>query len=304
MGERPAAAMWTLAVDAVTAEVVTALDEAGVDSLLLKGPSVAGWLYEDRALRPYVDSDLLVDPAGVETARATLAERGFRPEFGPLPHPGMESAPSYPWRRDAFVVDLHETLPGATADRPRTWAVLRAGASEEPVGGRTVATLGEPARLAHVALHAAHDVPTQPGPREDLRRALALVPDEGWRSAAGVAADIGAPTAFAAGLGLLPEGRGLLARLGLELDSSAERLLRRRDVPMLGGIERLSAARGTAAKAAILRGELLPSAAFMRWWTPVARRSRGGLLAAYAWRWAYLARHAPAALRAWRRTSR
>src|SRR5438270_41821 len=99
--------MWAMAVDAVTAEVVTALDGAGVDCLLLKGPSIAGWLYEEGA-RTYSDTDLLVAPDRLPAARATLAELGFRNEFGSLPHPGMESPPSAPWRRDVFAVDLHE----------------------------------------------------------------------------------------------------------------------------------------------------------------------------------------------------
>ena len=49
-----------LAIDAVTAQVVTALRANGIRPLLLKGPSIAGWLYGDGAARPYGDSDLLV----------------------------------------------------------------------------------------------------------------------------------------------------------------------------------------------------------------------------------------------------
>jgi hypothetical protein len=295
VGKRRAAAMWTLAVDVVTAEVVTAFDEAGVESILLKGPAIAAWLYEDPAGRPYMDTDLLVGPAATGAARTALEARGFHADFGPLPHPGMESPPSHPWRRDSFVVDLHETLPGATAERGRAWTVLRAQSTEVPVGGRPVRALGEPGRLAHVALHAAHHGPAIERPVEDLRRALSLVGEPGWRSAAKVADAIGASAAFAAGLSLLPEGRRLLARLGIEVDRSSAAL---HGVPVAGGIERLSAAPGVAAKGAILRAELLPSAEFMRWWSPLARRSRRGLLAAYLWRWLYLLWHAPAALRA------
>ena len=110
-----------MAVDAVTAEVVSALADDGVDSLLLKGPSVADWLYDDDS-RTYVDSDLLVAPDRMAAARATLERLGFRQQFGSLPHPGMEAPPSAPWQRDAFQVDLHERLQGATEDRGRLWA--------------------------------------------------------------------------------------------------------------------------------------------------------------------------------------
>ena len=66
-----------LAVDAVTAEVVTALRDAGIRPLLLKGPSIAGWLYGDGAARPYGDSDLLVSPGSYRPAENALRALGF-----------------------------------------------------------------------------------------------------------------------------------------------------------------------------------------------------------------------------------
>lgn len=298
---RRTAAMWTMAVDAVTAEVVTAFDSAGVESIVLKGPSIASWLYDDPADRPYVDSDVLVHPDGVQVAHAALEAAGFHREFGPLSHSAMESPPSAPWRRVASVVDVHETIPGATADRRRVWAVLHDGCEEHPLGHRSVSVLGKPARLAHLALHAAHHGPGVERPIEDLRRALDRVPGEAWAAAAGVAAAIGGTSAFATGLAITAEGRRVLGGLGLEPAPAAEWLLHREGVPLAAGFERLSTAPGIRDRAGILRDELVPAPEFMRWWTPLARRSRRGLAAAYLWRWLYLARHAPAGLRAWRR---
>ena len=295
------AAMWTMAVNAVTVEVVEALAAAGVESLVLKGPSTAGWLYDEDDARSYADSDLLVDPAQVPAAHATLERAGFRRDFGPLPHPGMESPPSYPWRRDTFVVDLHETLPGATADRREVWTVLRDDSTELSVDGRVVPVLGEPARLVHLALHAAHHGARVEPPIEDLRRALAQVAPEQWTAAARVADRLGASAAFAAGLDLIPEGRELLGRMGLDAGPSVDRLLAGQGVPVASGIERLWAAPGLGARGAMLRDELFPSRDFMRWWSPASRGSRPRLVAAYARRWLYLIRHAPSAVRAWRR---
>jgi len=289
-----------MAVDAVTAEVVSALADDGVDSLLLKGPSVADWLYDDDS-RTYVDSDLLVAPDRMAAARATLERLGFRQQFGSLPHPGMEAPPSAPWQRDAFQVDLHERLEGAMADRGRLWGVLWAGRTQLVVGGRSVAALGKSARLVHLALHAAHHGQRAEKPLRDLSRALERVGDSGWAAAAEVADAIGASSAFAAGLDLLPEGRALLDRLGMGIPSSPTWFLAPDETPVAAGIERVRQAPGFGTKAAIVRHEAFPSAEFMRWWTPLARRSRIGLLAAYPWRWAYLVRHLPAALAAGRR---
>jgi len=71
------AAAHSLAVDQVTAEVVTALRARAIEPVLLKGPSFADWLYPDGLLRPYVDSDLLVAPAQQDAAAETLRSLGF-----------------------------------------------------------------------------------------------------------------------------------------------------------------------------------------------------------------------------------
>ena len=289
-----------MAVDAVTAEVVSALADDGVDSLLLKGPSVADWLYDEDS-RTYVDSDLLVAPDRMAAARATLERLGFRQQFGSLPHPGMEAPPSAPWQRDAFQVDLHERLEGAMADRGRLWGVLWKDRTELVVGGRSVAALGESARLVHVALHAAHHGPRAEKPLRDLRRALDRLDDASWAAAAEVAGEIGAASAFAAGLDLVPEGRALLERLEMAVPSSPTWFLEHDETPVAAGIERVREANGLGAKLAIVRHEAFPSAEFMRWWTPLARRSQPGLIAAYVWRWAFLLGHLPGALVAGRR---
>lgn len=282
--------MWALAVDAVTAEVVSAFERAGVDSVLLKGPSIARWLYDDPTEREYVDSDLLVDADLAPRAHDVLQELGFRRGFGPLSHPGMERAPSYAWQRGKALVDLHETLPGAGADRRRVWALLRAGSVDLEVGGRPVRVPGEPARLVHVALHAAHHGAEAERPWIDLERALARVDGERWREAVVLAREIDALPRFATGLGALPGGRALMERLGLDPRLAVDDAP---DVPLAGGFRRLAATPGVAARARLVWRELVPSVAFMRWWSPLARRSRRGLAAAYAWRWIYLARHAP-----------
>jgi hypothetical protein len=295
--------IWTLAVDAVTAEVTTAFARDGIESLLLKGPSIANWLYDDRS-RGYRDSDLLVGPDQLDDARAVLSDLGFQPTFGGLPHPGMESTPAAAWRRGPFSVDLHETLPGASAARSVVWTVLREGAKELPIGGVNVRILGERARLVHIALHAAHHGPAVAQPLRDLRAALVRFGSEEWARARSVAEALDAGPAFEIGLSLLPEGREVCNELGLEPGPSPEWLLRAGGVPLAEGFERLRTAPGMGQRAKILIAELFPSPEFMRWWSPLARRSRRGLAVAYLWRLAFVTARAPAGIRAWRRARR
>jgi transcriptional regulator with XRE-family HTH domain len=212
----------------------------------------------------------------------------------------MEAPPSHPWRRGRLTVDLHETVPGATAARPTVFAELNTGAEVLEVAGGRVPVPGEHARLVLVALHAAHHGPRVPGPLNDLRAALERGSEDDWSSAARCAAAIGAEGAFAEGLSLAPAGAALLARLGIESRTSVAWLLARDGPPVAAGIERLASAAGVSARVAVLRDELLPTAEFMRWSSPLARRSSRGLAAAYVQRWFYLLSRGPRAFAAWR----
>jgi hypothetical protein len=301
---RPDRLDWTVGVDAVTAEVTEGFDAAGVPSILLKGPTLARWLYDDGS-RGYTDSDLLVDPDRIEAARQELRRLGFEPAFGALPHPGMEAPLGVAWRRGPFLVDLHETLPGAEAPPARVWQALSAATTAMEVGGRSVRVLNEHARLAHVALHAAHHGPLVAPPIADLAAALARLDTDSWQAAARVAAAVDAEAAFANGLCLLPGGRALCDALGLHARPSTAWLLQAAGgVPVADGLERLRQTPGAGAKASILLHEAFPSPEFMRWWTPLARRSGRGLAAAYAWRLLYLAGNTPRGVVAWKRARR
>src|SRR3972149_2168438 len=67
----------SLAVDVATGEVVAALREAGIRSVVLRGPALARQVYAAGELRPYVDVDLLVAPGEEEAANAVLSQPGF-----------------------------------------------------------------------------------------------------------------------------------------------------------------------------------------------------------------------------------
>src|ERR1700684_892861 len=60
----------TVEVDALTAEVAGAFSREGIETIVLKGPVLAKWLYPSEA-RPYTDSDLIVAPE--DGARAVRA---------------------------------------------------------------------------------------------------------------------------------------------------------------------------------------------------------------------------------------
>jgi hypothetical protein len=302
------AAARNLVVDRITAEVVVELAAAGVRPLLLKGPSVARWLYDD-APRMYSDTDLLVAPDATDLTEAILSGLGFEP---PLPESSADRPwKVHDWRRygDGALVDVHRTIPGADADPADVWATLSRATDRLAVAGADVEVLSLPARTLHVALHAAQPGADMTQPLEDLKRLLAQSPDALWEAASALAEEIQATNALADGLLLLPSGREVLGRLGLEGRPRIETALAHADVPRSTAgyalaLEELGHVSGIRAKAVWLRAKLVPPVVFMRYWTPLARRGPARLGAAYVWRWMWLAKTAVPGLVAWLRARR
>ena len=295
-------AIRTLATDFVTAEVVDALRREGVRAIVLKGPSLTNWLYED-AFRPYLDSDLLVDPLKIPLAEQVLSTLGFH-------HPAREDIPhDRPWHAHFWIregwkpatIDLHRTLIGAAVTPQELWLKLSQETERMRLAGLDVEILNLRARALHVALHAASDGIRHGRPLEDLSRALERTPDHVWQEVAELAKSIDALPAFSTGLRLLPAGEALATRLQLPAYRSVELALRASETPPLSlGFEWLSRTPGLRHKAAFVARKLVPPPSFMRAWSPrAARGGRVALAAAYLWRPVWLALHVGPGVRAW-----
>jgi hypothetical protein len=295
-----------LEVDRVTGEVVHALRAAGVTPLLLKGPALVAWLYDDGTPRPYVDCDLLVPPADWEKAQHVLSSIGFERDTS-LDEYDPRFAPRHadPWKRasDGGQIDLHQTLPGCPVNATDLWGPISADAETMKVGATQVAVPRPAARALIVAAHAGHHGPDEERPIEDLSRAIERVPQATWAEAVEIAYEVQAMQLLSRGLRLLPEGARLAERLGIP----SPELIEASYGEGLGGgtalgFARLAEQRGARAKARLLLRELFPEPRFMRWWSPMAARGRLGLALAYAWRVCWLVVHAGPGLYAWARS--
>jgi Uncharacterised nucleotidyltransferase len=190
--------------------VVRALQRSGIESIVLKGPTIAEWLYPNEA-RPYIDADLLVAPGQVMEAAAVMQGLGFAPfERHVSPH-------AHPWLRaaDGAQIDLHVTIWGPHLPPAELWLELRDWVQVARVGAARVEVLNVPARALHVVLHAAQHRHNSEKAREDLRRALERTPLDAWRQAERLADRLWALGEVADGLLLEPEGQALLAQLPL-----------------------------------------------------------------------------------------
>lgn len=214
-------ALRTLAVDRVTVEVIPALAAAGIPSILLKGPSIARWLYPSGG-RPYGDTDLLVPADQFRRAGEVLGGIGFSEalEGWNQVELGLHPVESPFVRRSSGrgmaggIVDLHHNLPELpTADR-LLWEVLSANSETMALGATEVRVLVRPALALHIVLHALqHGFGWHTG--EDLRRAVDELPFDGWTMTAGLAAQLGVGDLLAAGLRSHSSGAALADCLGL-----------------------------------------------------------------------------------------
>lgn len=300
----------SLLLDRAAAVAVEHLRRGGVPSILLKGAAIATWLYDSGEARPYVDVDLLVPPAQFDIATELLSELGYRPRLI-----GADRSELGPKELDLLgptnlCIDLHHGLLGASGPAQYCWEVLDDHTVTLRMGeGIEVPVLDLPARVMHLALHAAQNGPIDAKAVNDLERGLSKVRRSDWERAAVLAKQIGAAEAFAAGLRLVPAGQALADELSLTRRLTVELALRTRSAPPEAMFfERLREAQGARAKAALLRRRLFPTPASLRDKSALARSGPVGMFVArLVHPYTVAARLGPAWiawLRAWRLTKR
>lgn len=294
-----------LVFEVVTAEVFAAFETAGVDAILLKGASFAAWLYPGEERRQG-DLDVLVAPRSYDRAVEVLRARGFNRLR--LEIVGDTESAHQVWVRttDAVVVEVHHRINGIRLQPAAAWDVLWRHTVPFETGRRTVPVLDERARALHAALHVADHGRGVARPLEDLERALRVAPHEVWAAAADLASELDAEVSFAAGLSLVPQGQALLGELDVAAKADAAALLKAEGPPPFapGLLVLLRPGIPWRRRAAFLLRKAVPPPDFMRVTSPLARRGRVGLAAAYLARPVVVLAQMPRAIGAVREASR
>ena len=301
-----AVAATTLLVDAAAAEVVAALREEGIESILLKGPSIAQALYPHGGARGYSDVDLLVEPSLVDRAGEVLRRLGFQPERKTVISGRVEHHADA-WERlgDNAQVDVHRMLPWVGVPPRDCWDVLAGETQRIRVGGADIDVLAPPALAVHIALHAVFHGATVGGPVHDLELAIERWDGAVWWRARAVAERLGVLAGLRAGLAMASNGASLADELRLPTSVPPEIALSARGPRGAVELERLLAHRSWHDRARLVARQAIPPKAFMYAWWPRAGRGSGWLLLAYARRlWWIVTRIVPAvvAYRAARRS--
>jgi hypothetical protein len=303
-----AAILRSLRLDATAAQTVRSFRHAGIPSILLKGPALSRWLYDEGALRPYVDCDLLVPPAGFARAEQVLATMGFE-RYGMDTIPGDWPKHASTWiRPNGDTIDLHRTLVGVEVQPAEAWDVWWDETEPMRVAGVDVDVLRPPARALLIALQAAKDGGRVGKVRHDLGHAVERLPKHLWQEAAVIAARLRATGALGTGLRWFPQGAQIASELELSTERTVPIVLREHGAPppLAVGMDWFFSgnARGIRGRAELVVRKLFPPPAFLRAWSSLARRGRVGLMLAYAWRPLWVLWHAGPAFRAWRRARR
>lgn len=272
---------YRLALAAATAEIARRFRSEKVSWVLLKGPSLAQWLYPEGG-RHYGDIDILIPESEFERARALLTSLGYR-ETRPVRTKRRSGTATVLTReRDAARIDLQVGLRGAGASPDHQWRLLSRDTPTIRVADEDVRVLARPAMAAYTATHAAQHGASEKT-LEDLSRALKVESLDGWRSALEVVKEIDALEFFSQGLRLLPEGQEVADKLDLPDVVKTELLLRfgpNRSARTIDAFVRAS----WADRARLIAELVLPARQVMLEAYPFARRGPLGLVAAYLWR--------------------
>jgi hypothetical protein len=167
---------------------------------------------------------------------------------------------------------------GVSADD--LWTALASETEKVLVCGLQTEILAPPVRALHLALHASqHASDHYPKPVEHLARALEVVSLEVWKSAALLATRLRAVPAFSHGLRILPAGQRLADRLQPPVAVSVKIALRDGPSPALAmELDWLLNLPGFWTKMVHLARKVVPSAAHLKAWSPLANRGRAGLI--------------------------
>jgi hypothetical protein len=257
--------VWSMVLDEACRSVSTHLDEAGFDFIVLKGATIAEWLYPDPSQRTYLDLDILVAPQAETAVVASLEQIGYRPlldERSLRPF----SPDEQPLRGPSDVmVDLHIALQGVHLPAEEAWEILFASTVLSDWAGTPIRALAPPARAMLLALHLAKRGLVDAQAARDLRLGLERLDEDLWREAHRLAARLEALDAFSAGLMLLPEGTTLARRLGLEGPQHNETRMRAHSVDHSAvALERFLTAPDWRSRLVLLRAALFPSAQWLR----------------------------------------
>ena len=150
------AMLQVLALERHLVTLSEALEEAGVEMVLLKGSALAHTVYPDPSWRPFADLDFLVRGQDFQRAIQVLADRGFNRA---LPEPRARFDVRFGKAAELYgpgglTIDLHRTLVVGPFGLWIDLDELFAGTTSFSLGGRSLRRLDDTGLFLHACIHA------------------------------------------------------------------------------------------------------------------------------------------------------
>jgi Uncharacterised nucleotidyltransferase len=146
---------------AEAARITRLLADAGIGSLIIKGPVLSLLAFGDLSLRQSRDIDLMLDPARVVEADRLITQAGYRrvrPEVE-LTQPLFEvyqrwrGQSAYYLDSSDVILEIHWRLTSNSLLFPFDAATLRSSAQQVQVAGTTFATFSDEALFLYLCVH-------------------------------------------------------------------------------------------------------------------------------------------------------
>jgi len=137
------------------------LDREGISAIVLKGAALLGIIYQDIALRPMGDLDILVKPEHLERAEAIALGQGYKytvnPDHSESAMANTHQLPFLVHQEKRIVLEIHQYI--VDANSPYHFELGGFWDRARPVspGGTNYMTLAPEDQLLHLSIHFLYD---------------------------------------------------------------------------------------------------------------------------------------------------
>lgn len=194
--------LFTLSMTAELYRILGEFAQAGIESLLVKGPIVSLLAYGDPAIRSYVDMDLIVRHTSILPATRIISDSGFEADVpeeairaGKIPGEYLFTRPGSPQ-----MVELHTEKTFRYYPRPMRIEDLFARQRRVYLEGREVCALSLEDELVLNCIHGAKHFWERLMWSADVAAIVARHPEISWERARQAARDVGAERMLRVGL--------------------------------------------------------------------------------------------------------
>ncbi len=147
---------WAIAKSLVTAELAMSLESAGVQTIVLKGPTVGLLAYGDVSMRTFSDIDLLVRPDDLAATIMHLISRGYKRDYDISLEPTLkEHLHALEFSDGKHKVEVHPALLPRHLHFDIGWSEIISRSQRLSIGNGEVSALASDQMLVFLCAHGA-----------------------------------------------------------------------------------------------------------------------------------------------------